>query len=193
VLWIRIRPDPYDFAGSRSRSVLAIPDPDLDPAVVILFVVLLLVVFLLVALQGTGDDSFNPLRTWYRGVSYDRVRYPDFSGPSWVTWTYFYFLRLGSGSETGSGSKKFEGSDLDPEKDIRIRNTDFRLWFRAQDIKTWQKNLKVNNLLPASQVQNHSENHFFSVWIHQKCNFSGVQIHRKSNFFSVCKHRKFKK
>jgi len=46
------------------------------------FVVLLLVVLLLVALLGTGDESFNPLRTWNRGVSYDRDRYPDFSGPS---------------------------------------------------------------------------------------------------------------
>jgi len=121
VLRIRIRPDPYDFAGS--GSVWAIPDLDPDPSVVLLFEILLLVVLLLVALLGTGDDSFNPLRTWYRGVSYDRDRYPDFSGPSWVTWTYFYFLRLGSGSGTGSGSKKFEGSDPDPEKVIRIRNT----------------------------------------------------------------------
>jgi len=73
-------PDPFDFAGS--GSVYATPDP--DPAVVLLLVVLLLVVLLLVALLGTGDDSFNPLRTWYRGVSYkyDRDRYPDFSGPS---------------------------------------------------------------------------------------------------------------
>jgi len=53
-------------------------DPDL--AVVLLFEILL-VVLLLVALLGTGDDSFNPLRAWYRGVSYDRERYPDFSGP----------------------------------------------------------------------------------------------------------------
>jgi len=49
--------------------------------VVFLFEDLLLVVLLLVALLGTGDDSFNPLRAWYRGVSYDRDRYPDFSGP----------------------------------------------------------------------------------------------------------------
>jgi len=48
--------------------------------VVLLFEVFLLVV-LLVALLGPGDDSFNPLRAWYRGVSYDRDSYPDFSGP----------------------------------------------------------------------------------------------------------------
>jgi len=50
--------------------------------VVLLFVVLLLLVFLLVALLCTGDDSFNPLKSWYRGVSYDRDRNTDFSGPS---------------------------------------------------------------------------------------------------------------
>jgi len=51
--------------------------------VVLLFEVLLLVVLLFVALLGTGDDtgSFIPLRAWYRGVSYDRDRYLDFSGP----------------------------------------------------------------------------------------------------------------
>jgi len=89
-IWIRIRPDPYDFA--ESGSVWAIPDPDLDldPAVVLLFGVLLLVVLLLVALLGTGDDSFSPLKTWYRGVSYDRDRYPDFYGPSWVTYIIKY-------------------------------------------------------------------------------------------------------
>jgi len=82
--------------------------------VVLLFVVLLLVVLLLVALLGTGDDSFYPLRTWYRGVSYDRDKYPDFSGPSQL-----YFLRL------GSGSKKIAGSDPDPVKVICVRNTGY--------------------------------------------------------------------
>jgi len=49
--------------------------------VVLLFEVLFLVVLLLVAPLGTGDGSFIPLRAWYRGVSYDRDRYPDFAGP----------------------------------------------------------------------------------------------------------------
>jgi len=69
------------------------------------FVVLLLVVLLLVALLGTGDDSFIPLRAWYRGVSYDRDIYPDFSRPSLVT-------------------SIFKGPDPDPKKlkgRIRIR------------------------------------------------------------------------
>jgi len=83
-------------------------------------VVLLLVILLHVALLGTWDDNFYPLRTWDRGVSYDMNSYPVFFLGLVELLLFFKArirIRIQKNWRVGSGSGK---SHTDPQHCVPV-------------------------------------------------------------------------